>query len=107
MNEFWRMLCDPAHWAFEILATVVFDGLLLGIFWPMIRNGWRAGKIARELGARAAFTMHLADAAYLCNSCGVLPTRLDTSVDMCAGCGDVQIPERKTAKNHDNGVTTK
>lgn len=95
MNEFWQMVCDPAHWAFELLVSILFD-VVLGIFlWPMIRSCWQARKIAKELGARAAYTNYLMGEIGLCRSCHTLPTRLDTSVDLCTNCGDVQVPDRK------------
>lgn len=40
MNEFFQMVMDPAHWAFEILVTLVFDGLVIGIGWRWIRAHW-------------------------------------------------------------------
>jgi len=95
VNEFFKMLGDPAHWAFEIFVTLILDGLLLGIFWPLVRNCWRTWKVSRELAVRAEFTAHLMDTAPLCSSCGTLPMRMDTSVDLCFGCGDVSVPKRK------------
>lgn len=94
MNEFLKMLGDPAHWAFEITVTLIIDVLLVGIFWPLLRKSWQMWSISRELGARAEFTAHLADANF-CDECGSLPTRIDTSVDLCGGCGSVSVPTRK------------
>jgi len=38
-------LRDRAHWEFELLVgfleMIVFDGLVIGIFWPIIRKHWQ------------------------------------------------------------------
>ena len=45
IETFGTLLRDPAHWGFELLVgfieTLVFDGLLLGLFWPFARKHWR------------------------------------------------------------------
>lgn len=42
MHEtFWTLLRDPAHWAFEIFVTLVFDGLVLGLLWPFLHKHWK------------------------------------------------------------------
>jgi hypothetical protein len=33
----WTLLCDPAHWIFELILLVVFDGLIGALLWPFIR----------------------------------------------------------------------
>lgn len=38
LAEYWSILTDPAHMAVEITLMVVFDGLLLGLLWPLIRH---------------------------------------------------------------------
>lgn len=95
MNEFLKMLGDPAHWAFEGTVTLVIDGLLVGIFWPLIRNCWQAWQVTRELGQRAEFTAQLWE-DNLCNACGALPKRVDNSVDICTHCGGVQLPKKRS-----------
>lgn len=41
MNEFYHLLGNPAHWAFEILVSILFDVVLVGIFYPMLHSCWR------------------------------------------------------------------
>lgn len=94
MNEYYKMLFDPAHWAFEATVTLIIDGVLVGIFWPLIRNCWQAWKVAREIRERAAWDVRTMD-LNLCGRCGTLPKRIDNSVDICMDCGGVQIPKRK------------
>lgn len=38
MESFWQLLKDPAHWAFEILLIVIFDGIIGLIIWPKIKE---------------------------------------------------------------------
>lgn len=42
MNEFLNHLAelttDPAHLAFEVLTTAVIEGLILSLFWPLIKR---------------------------------------------------------------------
>lgn len=35
------LLSDPAHWAFELTLMLLFDGLLLGLAWPLVKRAVR------------------------------------------------------------------
>jgi hypothetical protein len=37
LHEYWSILTDPAHVSVELTLTLLFDGLLLGVLWPLIR----------------------------------------------------------------------
>ena len=39
-ETFRTLLLDRAHWEFEIFVTLVFDGFVLGLLWPFIREHW-------------------------------------------------------------------
>ena len=39
-ETFLTLLCDRAHWEFEIFVTIVFDGVVLGLCWPFIKKHW-------------------------------------------------------------------
>ena len=42
MHEtFWSLLRDPAHWGVELVQTIVFDGIVGGLLWPLVRKHWR------------------------------------------------------------------
>jgi hypothetical protein len=42
MHEtFGSLLRDRAHWEFEIFLQVVFDGLIVGLLWPVLYKHWR------------------------------------------------------------------
>jgi hypothetical protein len=38
LHEYWSILTDPAHVSVEFTLTLLFDGLLLGVLWPLIRG---------------------------------------------------------------------
>lgn len=42
MNNTWKdfleILTDPAHWMFEIFLMILFDGLILGLLYPLIKK---------------------------------------------------------------------
>jgi hypothetical protein len=38
LHEYWSILTDPAHVSVEITLTILLDGLLLGVLWPLIRR---------------------------------------------------------------------
>jgi len=38
LREYWSILTDPAHVSVEITLTILLDGLLLGLVWPLIRG---------------------------------------------------------------------
>ena len=38
LAEYWSILTDSAHLAVEVTITVLLDGVLLGLLWPMIRR---------------------------------------------------------------------
>jgi hypothetical protein len=40
-ETFTDLLLDPAHWEFELFLMLVFDGLIAGLFWPIIHKHWR------------------------------------------------------------------
>lgn len=83
---------DPAHWAFELFLMVLFDGLVAGLLWPIIRKhcqkhhpqDWSMNPIAVAAG-------HIADDCVKCDGERVL---LDTSVVMCKTCGHVSCPPK-------------
>lgn len=37
-KDYWSILSDPAHVSVEFTLTLLFDGLLLGVLWPLIRG---------------------------------------------------------------------
>ncbi|HVX53663.1 hypothetical protein [Nocardioides sp.] len=37
-QAYWHILSDPAHCAVEITLTILLDGLLLGLLWPMVKT---------------------------------------------------------------------
>lgn len=37
-QAYWHILSDPAHVAVEITLTILLDGVLLGLLWPMVRT---------------------------------------------------------------------
>ena len=37
-ETFWSLMCDAAHWEFEIFLIILIDGLILGLAWPFIRK---------------------------------------------------------------------
>ena len=37
-ETFWSLLCDPAHWCFELFLIAVFDGVIGLLLWPWV---WR------------------------------------------------------------------
>lgn len=41
------LLADPNHWAFEVIVTLVVDGLVLGTLWPLGR-AWLARHDAQK-----------------------------------------------------------
>ena len=38
LKDYWSILSDPAHVSVEFTLTLLFDGLLLGVLWPLIRG---------------------------------------------------------------------
>ena len=38
IQEFIHLLKDPAHWAFEILLIIIFDGIIGLLLWPHIKQ---------------------------------------------------------------------
>ena len=40
-ETFFDLLKDSAHWEFEIFVTVVFDLVVVGMFWPFIKKHWK------------------------------------------------------------------
>lgn len=50
MNDpetFWTLLQDKAHWEFEIFLMILFDLVLGGLLWPLIKKHWNH-HIARD-----------------------------------------------------------
>jgi hypothetical protein len=39
-ESLWDLLRSAAHWEFELLLMVVFDGIILGLCWPFLRKHW-------------------------------------------------------------------
>lgn len=40
-ESLWALLRSAAHWEFELLLMLVFDGLIIGICWPFAIKHWR------------------------------------------------------------------
>jgi hypothetical protein len=38
MEEYIHLLKSPGHWLFEITLILVFDGIILGIIYPKIKE---------------------------------------------------------------------
>ena len=38
MEEFIELIKSPAHWIFEILLIIIFDGIIGILIWPKIRE---------------------------------------------------------------------
>jgi hypothetical protein len=36
----WTLLSNGAHWQFEIITSIVFDLVVVGIMWPFIQKHW-------------------------------------------------------------------
>lgn len=104
MNEtFWTLLGDPAHWAFEIFLMLLFDGLIAGLAWPLVRKHWRH-HIARDqrdivynwgMSPTAKAAGHVAEdpdgwPEGICEHCRGVKAPLD-GVDLCTGCGDIKV----------------
>jgi hypothetical protein len=39
-ETFFTLMCDAAHWEFELFLLVVFDGIIGAFIWPKIKS-WR------------------------------------------------------------------
>jgi len=37
-ETFWTLLHDAAHWEFEIFLMILFDGIIFGLMWPVIKK---------------------------------------------------------------------
>lgn len=40
-ETFWDLLRNSAHWEFEIFLMLLFDGVIVGIFYPFVRKHWK------------------------------------------------------------------
>jgi len=40
-ESLWTLLRSAAHWEFELILMLVFDGLIIGICWPFAIKHWR------------------------------------------------------------------
>ncbi len=38
IEEFAHLASDPAHLAFEVATTIVIEGILLGLLWPLVKR---------------------------------------------------------------------
>ena len=47
-ETFWTLLHDASHWEFEIFLMILFDGILAGICWPLIKRAVRAHDARRH-----------------------------------------------------------
>jgi hypothetical protein len=96
----WSILCSPAHWIAEIVITVLIDGVLLGLFWPVVRNCWlvwRGQDWAKRVRATDEQMLYNFKNSAVSTHCDKPRVHLDTSVDICTGCGDVKVaPSRKS-----------
>jgi len=98
MHEtFWTLLRDPAHWEFEIFLMLVFDGLLAGLLWPIVRKHW-AHHIARDRAEVTAVhpritrsaPINIETPAGICDGCGGVLRTIDGGSSICQGCGEIQ-----------------
>lgn len=84
----WSILRSPAHWIAEIIVTVLFDGVLLGLCLPGLVKYWRTWK-SQQIPVDETMRLSI--------HCDKPRVHLDTSVDICTGCGDVEVaPSRKS-----------
>ena len=98
MHEtFWTLLQDPGHWEFEIFLMLVFDGLLAGLLWPIVRKHW-AHHIARDRAEAAVVhpritrsdPINIETPAGICDGCGGVLRTIDGGSSICQGCGEIQ-----------------
>ena len=40
-ETFWTLLHDKAHWEFEIFLMVIFDLIVGGVAWPVVKKHWQ------------------------------------------------------------------
>lgn len=123
-ETFFEMLRNPAHWAFEIFVTVIFDGLVVGLFWPVVKACWKAHraeadaqslaaeekvmteKLVASVGARWTSWRHHRNP----NIIHPTPAMVHFTANMCPACaaslGTTPASRYgKSAKNHDDPVT--
>ena len=98
IETFGTLLRDPAHWGFELLVgfieTLVFDGLLLGLFWPFARKHWRHHIARDHAEAEVQGTTFVQPDPYavisgdICGSCidGTMERHQDVAL-RCSSCG--------------------
>ena len=48
VETFWTLARDPAHWLFEIMLMVIFDGLVGALLWPFIKKHLRHHECPRD-----------------------------------------------------------
>jgi hypothetical protein len=47
-ETFWTLLHDSSHWEFEFFLMVLFDGVLAGLCWPLLKRAVRAHDARRH-----------------------------------------------------------
>lgn len=47
VEQYFHLLTNPAHIAFELTLMIIIDGLLIGLAWPIIKN--KVAKHDREV----------------------------------------------------------
>ena len=108
MHEtFWTLLRDSAHWEFELFLQLVFDVVIAGLLWPLVRKHWRH-HIARDqrdiahnwsMNDIAKSSGHVVDTIQgICNDCGGAKAALD-GIDLCTGCGDIRVSYNRAVCN--------
>ena len=48
-ETFWTLLHSTGHWEFEAFLMVLFDGLLAGVTWPLIKMAVRKHDAKKHL----------------------------------------------------------
>lgn len=69
-EDFWFLLHNLAHWEFEIFLMVLFDGLLLGLLYPLFKK-WLAAHDAKKHAHEHCGDIHDVepDEDGLCSTC--------------------------------------
>ena len=97
MHEtFWDLARDAAHWEFEIFLMIVFDGLLLGIFYPWLRKHWKHHIAHDQRDQIYNWSMNpitqaaghvMETSAGICPDCGEFTRVSCSGRRYCLGCG--------------------
>ena len=95
MHEtFWTLLRDSAHWEFELFLQLVFDVVIAGLLWPLVRKHWRHHIARDHAEAEVQGTTFVQPDPYavisgdICGSCidGTMERHQDVAL-RCSSCG--------------------